>query len=111
MSESPGDHGYSDFDNDYQVIRLSVTWGSLSVVAFVAIVVLNLGARWFGLGLFKIIGATMALSASGFVLGLIGLKLGNSRGAARVGAFLNGVVLLCIFVILPVVFMILRRLG
>ncbi len=103
--------GPSDFDDDYQVVRLRISWGSLSVVAFIVILILQLFGRQFGANLIEVNLGTMALSAAGFVLGLIGLKLGDSRGAARLGAFLNGVVLLCIFVILPVTFMILRRLG
>ncbi len=110
MGESRSDPGFSGFENDYQVIPLSITWGSMSIVAFVIILILQLSGRMLGLGLFQIIGATLGLSVAGFVLGLIGLKFGRSHGAAKVGAFLNGVVLLCIFVILPVVFQILRRL-
>ena len=101
----------SDFENDYQVIDLSISWGMLSVVAFAAVLALQLFGRVLGVGLREVIFGTLALSIAGFILGLIGLKLGRSRGAARVGAFLNGVVLLVIFVILPVAFQVLRRLG
>ncbi len=111
MSETRTGPGFSDFEDDYQVIRLSVNWGSTSIVAFAAVVILNMGGRFLGLGLFQIIGATLALSIAGFLLGLIGLKFGRGRGAARVGVFLNGVVLLCNLVILLVAFLIMRRPG
>ncbi len=103
--------GASGFEEDYQVIRLKVSWGALSVIAFVTVLTLQLFGRTLGVSLRDVIGATMALSVAGFVLGLIGLWFGKSRGAARAGAFLNGVVLLCIFVILPATYMILRWLG
>ncbi len=103
--------GTSDFENDYQVIRLRVSWGALSVLAFAAVLTLQLFGRVLGVSLREVIAGTMGLSVAGFALGLIGLRYGRSRGAARAGAFLNGVVLLCIFVILPATAMILRRLG
>ena len=96
----------SSFENDYQVISLSISWGMVSITAFVAIVALQI----FDLGanLTQVVFATMGLAIGGFALGLIGLKFGRSRVAARTGAFLNGVVLLCIIVILPVTLMVLR---
>ncbi len=103
--------GASDYENDYQVIRLRVSWGMLSVLAFAAVLTLQLFGRTLGVSLAQATGGTLVLSVAGLALGLVGLRCGKSRGAARLGAFLNGVVLLCIFVILPATSMILRRLG
>ncbi len=103
--------GPSDFDDDYQVVRLRISWGALSVAAFVVGMVLQLLGWRLGVSLGQLTAATMALSVAGCALGLIGLRFGKSRGAARVGAFLNGVVLLCIFILLPAAYTILRRLG
>lgn len=100
----------ADLDNDYQVIRLSISWGMFSIAAFVGVLTLQVFGPQLGVNLIQVIGGTMALSMGGFAAGLIGLKFGNNRGGAKVGAFLNGVVLLCLFIILPA-FQVLSRLG
>ncbi len=111
MGEPRIDGMRNDFDDDYQVIRLRVSWGALSVVAFVSILSLQMFGDRLGISLAQMIGGTLALSVAGFALGVIGLRFGRSRGAARAGLFLNGVVLACVFIILPVAHQILRRLG
>ena len=110
MSGSRIDPGASEFENDYQVISLSISWGLVSVLAFAAVLALQLLGRRFGVGVPQMFGGTLLLSVVGLICGLVGLRVGHARGAARVGAFLNGVVLLCITIILPFVFQILRRL-
>lgn len=109
MGEPRSDSGTSDVDDDYQVIRLKVSWGAVSIVAFTAILILQLFGRWLRVSLPQVIFGTAALALAGLVLGLIGLRFGQSRGAARVGAFLNGSVL-GIFLLVPIVTGILRRL-
>jgi len=110
MREQLGDPGVSEFDNDYQVIRLSITWGATSVGIFVVVLGLQVFGRALGVSLAQVIGASFALAVAGLALGLIGLRFGRSRGAARAGAFLNGVVV-GIFVLAPVAAQILRWLG
>jgi hypothetical protein len=110
MGEPRAESGASDFESDYQVISLSISWGLVSVVAFIAVLALQLLGRRLGLGVPRVFGGTLLLSLIGLLCGLIGLRFGRARGAARAGAFLNGVVLLCIAIILPFVFQILRRL-
>ena len=105
------DSGSSGFDNDYQVINLSISWGMLSIVAFAVILTLQVFGRVLGVTLAQMTLVTLSLAFVGFAVGLVGLRSGRGRGAARVGAFLNGTVLLCVFVILPVAYQILRRLG
>ena len=68
------------------------------------------GYTFFGLRLAQMALSTLGLSALGFTLGLIGMRFGRGRRAARLGAFLNGVVLFCVFVLLPLTFQILRAL-
>ena len=109
MGESRTDPGRSDVDDDYQVIRLRVSWGAVSIVAFAAILILQLFGRWLRFSLPQVIFGTAGLALAGLVLGLVGLRFGRSRGAARAGAFLNGAVL-GIFVLVPIVTGILRRL-
>ncbi len=104
------DPGASDFENDYQVISLSISWGMLSIAAFAVILTLQLFGRVLGVSLAQVIGATLVLSIAGFALALIGLRFDRGRGAATVGAFLNGVVL-GIFLLVPVASQVLRRLG
>ncbi len=111
MDKRHADPGASGFDNDYQVINLSISWGLVSVLAFTAVLVLQLLGGRLGVNVAEMFLGTLLLAAAGLLCGLIGLRFGRSRGAARVGAFLNGTVLLCVVVILPFVFQILRRLG
>ena len=90
---------------------MSISWGALSIAAFMVIMTLQIfGFTVFGLRIAQITMATLGLSALGFSLGLIGMRLGRGRKAARLGAFLNGVVLFCVFVLLPVTFQVLRAL-
>ncbi len=110
MGEPRIDPGMSDVDDDYQVIRLRVSWGAVSIAAFIGILILQLFGRWLRVSLPQVIGGTAALALTGLVLGLIGLKFSRSRGAARVGTFLNGAVL-GIFVLVPLLTGLLRRLG
>ena len=98
-------------EDDYQVVRLSIGWGPVSILTFVAILILQIFGNRFGASLGQVIFGTMAMAAAGLILGLIGLKFGHSRDAARAGAFLNGVVLLIIFIVLPVFYQIMRRLA
>lgn len=97
--------------DDYEVIRVSISWGALSILAFIALMTLQVfGFRVFGLRLGQLTAATLALAFAGFVLGLIGTRLGRARRAAKVGLFLNGVVLFCVFVLMPLTFQVLRSL-
>ena len=109
MAEPSADPVSAHFDDDYQVIRLSISWGALSILAFVAILVLQLFSRHLGISLPQMIGATALLGLGGFAIGLVGLRFGRAPGAARVGVFLNGAVL-GIFLLVPIVSGILRRL-
>ncbi len=112
MGEPRTDPGssVSDFDDDYQVIRLKASWGAVSIVAFAAILILQMFGHMLRVSLPQVIGGTAALALAGFALGLIGLRFGRSRGAARAGTFLNGAVL-GIFVLVAIVTGLLRRLG
>ncbi len=96
-------------DDDYQVIRLRVSWGAVSILAFAGILILQLFGRWLQVSLRQVIFGTAALALAGLVLGLIGMKFGRGRAAARIGAFLNGAVL-GIFLLVPIVTGILRQL-
>ncbi|MEM7351793.1 MAG: hypothetical protein AAF657_13430 [Acidobacteriota bacterium] len=99
-------------DGDYEVIRLSISWGMLSLLAFASLLTVQLfGPRVFGMAFERAVALTLPLSLGGFVLGLVGLRYGDGPQIARLGVFLNGVVLLCIFVLLPATFFIMRRLG
>ncbi len=112
MSEPHTESGFQDFDNDYQVIRFSLRWGSLSIFMFVATLAVNVVGDNFGANVRQLVTATMGLSFVGLLLGLIGLKFGRGgRGAARAGVFLNGTVVGVFLIIMPVVYQILRRLG
>ncbi len=92
------DSEVSDFDSDYQVIRFSVSWGSLSIFAFILTLAVNIVGNDLGLS-----AATMGLAVAGVVLGLIGMKVGRrGRGAARAGTFLNGAVVI-IFLVVAIV--------
>ncbi len=102
-----GDAFGNEFDDDYQVIRLRISWGFLSIIAFVGILALQIDT--LGVSLPQMIGGTLVLAISGFVLGLIGLKFGRSRGAARAGVFLNGTVL-GLFVLVAVGSVLMRQL-
>jgi len=85
-------------DDDYEVIRISISWGMLSILVFGVILTTQLfGWRVFGLRLSQVVAATLPLSVAGVILGGIGLKFGRARRAAKIGIFLNGVVLLCVF--------------
>ena len=96
--------------DDYEVFRLSISWGMLSIMAFVVVLMLQMfDSGTFGLTSFQAVAATLPLSFLGFVLGVLGIRYGRGQRAARIGVFLNGVVLCCIFVLLPVTFQILRR--
>ena len=111
MLDSPRETDVPAAD-DYEVIRLSISWGVLSIAAFLALISLQLfGVSYLRLSYLRVFVATLALAFVGLALGLTGLRIGRGRRSARVGVFLNGVVLLCIFVLVPVVFSILRRLG
>ncbi len=114
MGNPRTDSGFSDFDNDYQVIRISLNWGALSISALAVTLTVNVAGDNLGASFGQLVAATMGLSVIGLAFGLIGMKFGRHRGAARVGAFLNGVVVaifLAIAALLPVMFQILRRLG
>ncbi len=98
--------------DDYEVIRLSISWGALSILAFLLLMALQVGgARFLDLRLFQVVVATLALAAAGFVFGLVGMKFGRGRQAARLGVFFNGAVLFSVFVLVPLVSALLRRLG
>lgn len=104
-------HGEREAD-DYQVIRISISWGALSVVAFLLLMGLQIfGIRFFQLRLTQVTVATLTLSIAGFVLGLVGMRAKSGRRAARLGVFLHGTVLFCVFVLVPLTFQVLRRLG
>ncbi len=105
----PAGGTWNTVDDDYQVIRLRVSWGAVSILAFAAILTLQLFGHWLRVSLPQVILGTAALALAGLVLGLIGMKFGSGRGAARIGAFLNGAVL-GIFVLVPIVTGILRQL-
>lgn len=112
INESTARRPTRERDDDYEVVRISISWGMLSIVAFAVILTLQMfGIRVLGLSLAQVVGATLVLSFVGFALGLVGVRFGRARGAAKLGAFLNGVVLLCIFILLPLTFAILRRIG
>lgn len=106
MSEPPHPGSADRLEGgDYEVVRLSIGWGSVSILAFATILTLQMfGFRVFGLDLSQVVVATLPLALSGFACGLIGLRFGRGRGAAKVGTFLNGIVLLCIFVLLPLTY-------
>ncbi len=109
ISAPPEGGRWNAGDDDYQVIRLRVSWGAVSILAFAAILTLQLFGRLLKVSLQQVIFGTAALALAGLVLGLIGMRLGRSRAAARVGAFLNGAVL-GIFLLVPIVTGILRQL-
>ena len=113
MAEAGLESPPTDFEeDDYAVVRVSIGWGTLSILAFAIVLALQLfGRQVFGLRLIQVVGATLPLSFVGLALGLIGTRLGRGRKAAKLGAFLNGVVLFCVFVLLPVVFQVLKRLS
>ncbi len=110
MGEQRANSGFAGFGDDYQVIRLQISWGACSVLAFAAILAIQLLGRWLGISLVQSIVSAALLAIVGLILGLIGLKFGRARGAARVGVFLNAVVI-GMFLLLPLVSGILRRLG
>ncbi len=94
---------------DYGVVRLRINLGILSIAAFALILVAHLfGMRVFRLSIAMVTGATLLLSVGGLVTGLLGMRFGRRRRTARLGVFLNGAVLFCFFVILPVTFWVLR---
>ncbi|MEM7584139.1 MAG: hypothetical protein AAF560_12200 [Acidobacteriota bacterium] len=102
----------SSDNDDYDVIQISLNWGFLSLLAFLTIVTFQMfGTDFLHLRLTHVIFSTLVLAPVGFVLGLIGLKFGRSPQIARVGVFLNGVVIFCVLVLLPLTFAILRRIG
>ncbi len=102
MTEIPA---YEGEDEDYEVIRVSISWGLLSILVFAAILTTQLfGLRVFGLRLSQVVAATLPLSVAGLILGGIGLKFGRARRAAKVGVFLNGVVLFCVFLLVLMTF-------
>ncbi len=101
---------FAGLEDDYQVIRFRIGWGTLSILSFAAILAIQLFGRWLEISLVRSIIATALLAIGGLVLGLIGLKFGRARGAARVGVFLNGAVI-GILLLVPLVSGILRRLG
>ncbi len=111
MSEPRSGPGGSEFDSDYEVVGLRVGWGGTSVIAFVATLSLHVFSGVLGISLRQAMVGTLVLPVAGLGLGLIGLRFGHSRRASRAGVFLNAVVLLCIFVILPATTTILRWLG
>jgi len=99
-------------DEDYEVLRISITWGGLSIAAFALVMGLQIfGVNSLQLSYLEVIAATFALSFAGLALGLVGMKIGRGRRSARLGVFLNGVVLFCIFVLVPLTWRVLRRLG
>lgn len=112
VSESmTGMHAHEGEDDDYEVIRVSISWGMLSILVFAVILTTQLfGLRVFGLRLSQVV-ATLPLSVAGLVLGGIGFKFGRARRAAKIGLFLNGVVLFCVFVFVPLAFLARRWLS
>ncbi|MCP3956467.1 MAG: hypothetical protein GY719_01300 [bacterium] len=98
-------------DEDYEVLRISISWGLLSILVFLIVITLQIyGWRTLGINIAQLALSTLGLSVLGLALGLIGLKFGRGRRAAKVGTFLNGVVLFCVFVLLPVSFYVSRLL-
>lgn len=99
-------------NDDYEVVRLSIGWGALSILAFASMLIVQLGgSRVLGLSVAQATVLILPLSGVGFVLGTIGVKYGRDSRLARLGVFLNGIVLFCILVLLPLTTQILRRLG
>ena len=93
-------------EDDYEVIPLKVSWAALSILFFL----LALPARdllqllpwrpqrpwiWPLVPPMVILG----LSFLGLLSGLLGLKFSDRRGMARIGTFLNGVVLAIVLAI------------
>ncbi len=96
-------------DEDYAVVSVPLSWGTVSLACFALLLLIQLGGhRWLGLGLGVVALSTVPLSLSGLIAGAIGWKRGKSRKTARMGVFLNGIVLFCYFVVLPVTFFVLR---
>lgn len=112
MSEQRTDSGFQDFDDDYQVIRLSLRFGSLSILMFVTTLAVHVVGDNFGANVGQMVFATFGFTGAGLVLGLLGLKFDRGgRGAARAGVFLNGSVVGIFLIILPAVYQILKRLS
>ncbi len=111
MTDDPGaePYGFEPDVDDYDVVHVSLNWGILSLVAFLIVVtfqVFDLG--FLNVSLVHVMRITMVLTPVGFILGLIGMKFGDGRQIAKIGAFLNGVVLFCILVLLPLTSTVLR---
>lgn len=88
-------------DDAYDVVVGREGWGVLSLLAFVlaltsrlvlrAVLPPELRATWYFP--FLVVVVTPSLAALGLLLGLLGMRLSRSGGWARVGVFLNAVVL------------------
>ena len=91
---------------EYEVVSLRLSWGALSLTFFL----LTLPARtlldlqpwrpaqiWMW-PLMPVV-AIAALSLLGLLAGLLGLRLSDGRGMAKVGVLLNAVVLGCILLV------------
>lgn len=87
-------------DDDYEVISLKISWAALSILSFL----LTLPARdllqllpWRpqNIWLWPLVPpmVILGLSILGFLFGALGLKYSAHRGMAKIGMFLNGVVL------------------
>ena len=99
-------------EEDYEVFRLSIGWGMLSILVFVLILALQVfDTGIWGLSSGQAVAATLPLSVIGFVLGLLGVKYNRGQSSARIGVFLNGAALFCIFVLLPITSQVVRRLN
>ena len=93
-------------DDDYEVIPVKISWAVLSVLCFL----LTLPARYLlqflpwrpqRIWMWPLIPplVILGLSAVGFVAGWVGFYVSESRGVARAGMFLNGVVLAIVLAI------------
>lgn len=107
---------YDPIGGEYSVVPLRPSWSTLSLLCFL----LTLPAKsllelqpWRPpqIWMWPLVPplAIAALSALGLVTGLLGWRFSASRGLARTGVLLNGVVLACILVVFLGMMLILRR--
>ena len=98
-------------EDDYEVIPIKISWASLSVFCFL----LTLPARYLlqflpwrpqRIWMWPLIPplVILGLSTVGFAAGWIGLYFSSSRGVAKTGMFLNGVVLAIVLAVAAVWF-------
>ncbi len=108
MKDREDDYEAGEDPDAYEVIRLRLSWGGVSLALLTVLVAFNAFLMQLGTQRIILLALTPLLLLTGLVLGGVGLKFDKKKAVARWSVLLNGSIV-ALIILLAVAWYLIRR--